>query len=100
MYICAQWVSNAEGAHHTNHILTTDRTFVHLLATLHTCDHVATLQKHAVHRRVHAYLTEDLILDHWRADTQDRAAEQVTFMAFHIHGKLRISHLHNKGVCE
>ena len=57
--------SNTEGAHHTDHILATNGALIHLLATHHTRDHVATFQENTVNRRVHAYLTEDLILNHY-----------------------------------
>ena len=46
-------------------LLATNGALIHLLATHHTRDHVATFQENTVNRRVHAYLTEDLILNHY-----------------------------------
>lgn len=45
----------------SDNILTTDRTLVHPLAAFSAGDHVSTLQKNTVNRRVHADLTEEFL---------------------------------------
>lgn len=50
--------SGSEYVHGTHHVLSTDGTLVHALATLATRHHVATFQQHTVDGRVHADLTQ------------------------------------------
>lgn len=56
------WVSGSKDVNGAHHILPADGALVHPLATLGAGDHVAALQQDTVNRRVHADLTQVLLL--------------------------------------
>lgn len=54
--------SGSEDVHSAHHVLSTDGTLAHALATLPTRNHVATFEQHTVDGRVHADLAQVLLL--------------------------------------
>lgn len=54
--------SGSEDVHGAHHVLSTDGTLAHAFAALATRHHVATFQQYAVDGRVHADLTQVLLL--------------------------------------
>ena len=54
-----------ESMHNSGDILSADRAFCQLTATLDTCEHVPTLQQHTVNRSIHTHFAQEVTLNSW-----------------------------------
>lgn len=54
-----------ESMHNSGDVLSADRAFCQLTATLDTCEHVPTLQQHTVNRSIHTHFAQEVTLNSW-----------------------------------